>query len=389
MPPETPKKIFLIAGEPSGDAHGARLVRELKRLNPRTQFYGQGGVQLKEIGTEVKTDLIQISSLGFTDVLANYLSYRKIFHSTLAWVAELKPDLIILVDFPGFNLRFAKEINRKHPVLYYISPQIWAWGKRRIHTIKKFVERLIVFFPFEKELYDKNGVPCNYVGHPLTDEIGAIPEPGKKIDFSRPVIGILPGSRRKEVGRILPPLLEASRRLSSKYPGVKFILSECENIEKTFYEKLLRAFPGKLNLEISRGNSNQVIQSSDILAVASGTATLETALHGKPFILVYKAAWLTYLLGRLLIRIPFLGIANVLAGRRIVPELIQFQLTPQKIFEEWTRLIESESARQDQIESFRDIRKKLTVGNSAELAAWDIIQMMNAQATIACVSKNT
>lgn len=379
------KKIFVIAGEASGDSHGARLVAELKKINPSLEFYGLGGEKMLAAGVQVNTDLTRISALGLTDVLLNYFKYREIFYAALERVRQIKPDLIILIDYPGFNLRFAKKIARNIPIIYYISPQIWAWGRRRISVIRKFVDKLIVFFPFEKEMYDQARIPCTYVGHPLTDEIPEM----VSITGSVKTLGLLPGSREKEVKRILPVLLEGAYLIYKKFTGINFLLSESSNIRESVYEEILTPFKDKLNIKILRGKPYEVIQDSDLLIVTSGTATLETALHGKPHILVYKAAWLTYFLGRMLIRVSFLGIVNVLSGKRIVPELIQTELTGKNVFKEATSLIESTADREKQICAFRDIRKQLSVGNSAGLSAKEIANFLQTQATASASSKNT
>jgi len=381
----TQKKIYIIAGEASGDSHGAHLVQEIYKLDHSVKFYGLGGSKMKEAGVDVSHDLTRISALGLTDVLINYFKYRKIFYAALKEAERLQPDLIILIDSPAFNLRFSKKINRKFPVLYYISPQIWAWGGRRIHTIKKFISKLLVFFPFEKALYDRAGVPCTFVGHPLTDEIKQPPQ--KLSTSSKLLIGLMPGSRIKEVKRILPVLLESAAHISRKYPEISFILSESSNIQESIYDQYLSHYQHLSNLKVQRGRPYEVIKTSDFLIVTSGTATLETALHEKPLILVYKTAWLTYFLGRILIKINFLGIANVLAGKGVSPELIQADFTVNNVCREAEKLIQSEVLRMDQIVEFKKIREILAVGNSASLAAREALQTLTNYATATASSK--
>ncbi|MBI4397987.1 MAG: lipid-A-disaccharide synthase, partial [Candidatus Omnitrophica bacterium] len=318
-----PKKIYIIAGEASGDAHAAHLAGAIKKQNPAVEFYGLGGGLMKAEGIRIAYDLTQISSLGLSDVLLNYFKYRKIFYSALKEIEKIKPDAVLLVDFPGFNIRLAKKINRRFPIVYYISPQIWAWGGRRIGVLKKFVRQMIVFFPFEEALYKKAGIPCAFIGHPLTEQI---PEPSCSITkpSSAPMtIGLLPGSRLKEVKRILPVLLNAAEEIFKKFPGTSFLLSESATVPSSVYNTLIGSHPLRASLRRLRGEPYRAIQESDVLVVTSGTATLETALHEKPHILVYRTAHLTYWLGRLLIRIPFLGIVNVLSGKPVSPELIQ------------------------------------------------------------------
>lgn len=389
-----PSKIFLIAGEASGDAHGARLVRALKSESPAMEFHGLGGSQMMRSGVRILTDLTRISAVGLTDVLNHYFTFRKIFYEALRQVRELKPDAVILIDFPGFNLRFAKKLNRSVPVLYYISPQIWAWGGRRIRTIKKFVDKLLVFFPFEKELYDSAGIESVYIGHPLVDEIKGPPSLDEIASLRKeffvagePVLGLLPGSREKEVKRILPLLLQGALLLSKKYPQVEFLLAESNTIQESIYHDLIAPYRNSLKIRVVRGRSYDVIKASDGLAVASGTATLETALHGKPFFLVYKAAWLSYFLARMLIRIPYLGIVNVLANRKLVPELIQWHMTPNNVMREMDRMLKEGSGRDELLGAFLELRKKLSAGNAVQLAAKELIRLLPAQTPTTVSSK--
>ncbi|MFA7002168.1 MAG: lipid-A-disaccharide synthase, partial [Candidatus Omnitrophota bacterium] len=241
------KTIFILAGEASGDNHGAHLVRELKALHPDLEFTGLGGPRMASAGVRLLHDMTRLSVLGLGDVLRKYFEYRKIFYSALDEARRLKPDAVILIDSPAFNLRFAKKIRRAFPVFYYISPQIWAWGGRRIHTIRRTVSRMLVILPFEEELYRKGRVPCTFVGHPLLDQV----RPSKPrealrrelgLEASERAIGLLSGSRETEVLRILPPMLETARRMRALCREAVFYVSLAPNVNPGVYAKILKPY---------------------------------------------------------------------------------------------------------------------------------------------------
>ncbi len=380
------KKIYIIAGEPSGDLHGRKLIEEIKQSKPNVQFYGLGGPQMKSVGVQLDYDMTQISAVGFTDVLKNYLKFRKIFYMALDRVKEIKPDLIILIDFPGFNLRFAKKIRLQFPMIYYITPQLWAWGKRRIYILKKYIKKLLVIFPFEKDFYAEHQIPASYVGHPLVDEIKGGPSKSEiivirqKLSLSPdiPTIGILPGSREKEVKRILPILLKSAQKMTQKESNIQFILSKTSSIQNNVYDSILKDVQGKINIHAYTDQHHNIIKASNILAVCSGTATFETALHDKPFFLVYKTSLLTYLIGRALVKIPYLGIVNILSKKPVNPELIQGNLTAEKATRIMSELLYSSEKREAQIKEFFKIREKLKRGNAAQLAANQIIKFLDS-----------
>jgi len=390
------KKIYFVAGELSGDTHGAKLIEEIKAKNSDIEYFGLGGPKMNSLSSHIRTDLTKISALGFTDVLKNYFSYRKIFYSAIREIKSTKPDLIILIDFPGFNLRLSKKLNNFSPIFYYITPQLWAWGKRRIYILKKFVKQLFVLFPFEKTFYEEYNIPVTYVGHPMTDKI-KLPIPQEEIKeikdkyslSDNPIIGILPGSREKEVKRILPPLLEGAQLLKQEIPNAQFILSQTSHIKKELYDHILNKHGLGLNIHFLKDQHYDVIKASDVLAVCSGTATFETALHEKPFFLVYKTSFLTYLIGRILIQIPFLGIVNILSKKKVISELIQYDCTAEKIKTEMALLISDEVLKKEQIKSFAQIRDELSLGDSAKRIAEDTTNFLLNQTKTPDLSKNT
>lgn len=316
--PISKKKLFIIAGEASGDKHAAEAVSILKTRHPDWEFYGLGGLHMQKAGVNISENLVDISVMGFGDVLRQYFKFRKIFYQALASVKTIQPDLIVLVDYPGFNLRFAKILKRQFPICYYISPQIWAWGGRRIHLIRKIITRMLVLFPFEEKLYRKAGVPADFVGHPMTTQVKAsASRENLREEWGEPrrLIAILPGSRRREVTRILPAMLKACRLLKKEFPDLAFLLAEVGYLGPEVYSEILANYPD-LNIQRTVDRSYDAVSAADFSIVTSGTATLETTLLKAPYVLVYKTAWSTYLLGRMLIQIKYIGLANILLDKK-------------------------------------------------------------------------
>ncbi|MBI3306499.1 MAG: lipid-A-disaccharide synthase [Candidatus Omnitrophica bacterium] len=356
-------KIFFIACEASGDTHGAHLIEQLRLLDPEIQITGLGGPRMKRSGMPLLKDMTNLSALGLGDVLRQYFVYRRIFYGALEEVRKFKPDVIVVIDSPAFNLRFAKKIYKEFPVIYYISPQIWAWGGRRIHTIKRTISKMLCILPFEEEIYEKAGVPCEFVGHPLLDEIPAASENRAglrkewKIPEYRLAIGLLPGSREKEVKRILPVMLKSAALLKNEFPEACFFIMRSPNVSRKIYDSLLIQYPG-LDIRF-QDYSHSLVASLDFALVTSGTATLETTLLGVPFFLLYKTGWTTYFLGRQLVRVKFLGLTNLLAGKNVVPEFIQRDANPKAIAQKAIKLLSDQQAMDNMREELLEIREKL------------------------------
>jgi len=337
------KKVLIIAGEASGDLHGAGLIRELKKINPEIEYFGVGGVKLKEEGVNLLYNLEKLAFMGFYEVLKNLGFIRELKKKLLYFIEQSKPDLVILIDYPGFNLRFAREVKkRKIPILYYISPQIWAWGKKRVKIIKKSVDKMLVFFPFEEKLYQKTGVKVNFIGHPLLDLVqpalskqdfrSGLPIKEKEI-----LIGLLPGSRWQEIENILPVMLRSCLILRERLENLQIAIALAPTIDK----QKVNSFLKKLNCEVLllEESTYDLMSHADLLLATSGTATLESAISCTPLIILYKTSLLTYLLARFLVEIPYIGMVNILAGEKIVPEFIQSQAKPEKIAAEMEKIL--------------------------------------------------
>lgn len=377
-----PYKLYIVACEASGDTHASHLITELKKQNPDLQLRGTGGPAMVQAGVAIDYDMTTISSLGLGDVLRQYGTYRKIFNDTIKHINDWKPDAVIVLDSPAFNLRLAKKISHAYPVIYYISPQIWAWGMRRIHVIKKHIAKMLCILPFEVDMYNKAGVESTFVGHPLLDHIpeyhGQEKEPFRK-ELGAPqntlAIGLLAGSREKEVKRIFPIMLESAKKLSERMPSIRFYYSKSKNIRQEIYDECLKGFEG-LPLEQARTDHHVLIKASDFCLVTSGTATLETTLIGTPFFLLYKASLSTYLMGRLLIKVKFLGLANLLVNKPIIPEFIQQNASPKTIAHEAEVLLNNRTIYEKMQRDFHEVREKLGSAGASKRTAEAVLEFL-------------
>jgi lipid-A-disaccharide synthase len=370
---------MLVVGEASGDIHGADLVRALSDKNPSLRFFGVGGEQLKQTNFEVLFDVSKLAGMGLTELagsLRNILRARATLRRALR---ERRPDLLILIDFPEFNLRlakFAKE--RKIPVLYYISPQIWAWRPGRLRQIAKWVDHMAVVFPFEVPLYQKQGVKVSFVGHPLLDIVHCV---GSReamlgqlaLDAGKRTIAILPGSRQGEVSYHLPVLLDAAFRLSQS-ADVQFLLIRASTVERRGLESILERVP--LKIPVVGDKRYEAVNACDLAWTASGTATVETALLLKPMIIVYRLSWLTYALARMLVKTQHVGMVNIIAGEPVVPELIQGNFTADGILKETRNLLDNRELRDRIASKLVALREKLGTPGAAHRVANIAISMI-------------
>lgn len=372
------QKIMMLAGEPSGDLHGSLLAIELKKVSPEIQLFGIGGEKMKAAGVNILFDIKDLAIIGLFDVIKNIFRLKRIQNILLDKVKQEKPDLIILIDYPDFNLRFAQKINNSTPVIYYISPQVWAWRKGRIKLIKKYVKKIYVIFKFEEELYRKEGVPVEFIGHPLLDIVK--PHLTKK-DFLKQlrlkttdkIIALLPGSRVRLVKTLLPIMLAASRLIYKKLPQVQFLISKSPSINIKIYEKILNKFD--LPVSLVEHKTYEIINSSDAVLAVSGTSTLETAILGKPMLIIYKLPFLEYHLARPLLRLKNIGLVNIVAGEEIVPEFIQFKARPKKIAETAIEIL-TDKARYESIKTKLSLVKNSLFPDAAsKRAAASILNM--------------
>jgi lipid-A-disaccharide synthase len=371
--PKKNKTIMIVAGEASGDMHGANLVREMLRIDPALNFYGIGGKKLREEGVKLLANASDMAVVGLTEVISKLGSILKIMGMMKRSLDERRPDLVILIDYPDFNLPLANAAKKRGiKIFYYISPQVWAWRKGRIGQIKKTVDKMAVILPFEVDTYGQEGFTVNYVGHPLLDMVKlnySKQESRKKFGLAenKITIGILPGSRLSEVGKLMPELLRASEILAQKMPEVQFVLPLADTLEEKIITKIISGF--NVKVKIISGNTYDVISCADLALVASGTATLETALLGIPMVIVYKISLLSYLIGRLIVDVKNIGLVNIIAGKTIVPELIQGDACGKRIAVEALAILTNEEKKQEMIKELMAIRARLGEPGAAIRAA--------------------
>ena len=329
------KKILIIAGEASGDMHGANLVREARKLDPSLMFSGVGSRRMREAGVRMLADAAEISVVGATEVLTHIRAIYGVYSKLKAFLRSERPSLLILIDFPDFNIMLGKAAKKLGiPVLYYISPQVWAWRKGRIKKIAALVKALIVVLPFEVELYRKAGVDVRFVGHPLVDVVRSdyTQEEARRqlgLDPRRRTVALLPGSRKKELTNLLPDMLAAAALLASKFADLQFVLPVAPTLDVEF----VRGYVNRTSVpvRIVDGRVYDALRASDAAMVASGTATLETGLMEVPMVIVYRVSALSFAIGSLIIDVKDVGLVNIVAGKRVAPELVQHEATPENM----------------------------------------------------------
>ncbi len=327
------RSLMVIAGEVSGDNLAAGLVRALRKRDPALSFYGIGGQALRAEGVDILQDNAAMAVMGFTEVVVRLVFFRRVFLRMAKIAATRRPAAVILVDYPGFNLRFAGRMRELGiPVIYYVCPQVWAWNRQRIPKMARSVNRLLTIFPFEKELLKDSGMKIDFVGHPLVApaRLERHSPPAPLPWTGSPRLALLPGSRRHEIDRLLPVMLEAAALLERYFSSLSCLVAcPTETAARDMEERISRHRGKKPSRIIAIGGmTREVIKQADAAAVASGTATVETALMRCPMVVVYRTAWITYALARLLVKVPFIGMVNLIAGRAVCPELVQHALTP-------------------------------------------------------------
>ena len=376
---------MIIAGEASGDHHGAKLVSALKQKDPGLFVVGIGGQAMRNAGMKVVVDVSELAVVGITEILTNLRSLLKAMVAARRLLKILNPELLILIDFPGFNLPVAATAKKLGiPVLYYISPQIWAWRSGRVKKIGRRVDHMAVILPFEKAFYDKHGIPVSFVGHPLmegniiqADERRLLP-----LTPENAVVGLFPGSREREITRLLPEMLKAAYLLEQRKPGLRFVLSVAPTIDRRLIDQLVnRFYPGDA-LDMSPGPVETIFDQCACIMAASGTVTLEAAIAGVPMVIVYRVSPLSYLLGRMLVRsIKHFGLVNLIAGREVVPELLQEQASAKQISEKVLTFLTDDTRRVGVTEELMKVRQTLGGAGASQQVAKIAVNLLGSDNT--------
>ena len=361
-------QFLMVAGEASGDMYGADVARGLFRKFPGCQIYGLGGQRMRDAGVQLEGDIRKTAVIGPFEVISSLGSLYRVFRKLAERVEAQAPTAAILIDFPDFNLRLAKRVRDAGvPVIYYISPQVWAWRQGRIHQISRVVNKMLVIFPFEEEMYRKAGVDVEFVGHPLVDAVHATKTKDEfcatyRLDARRPIVALLPGSRPKEIRYILPPLCEAAAMIRQTKPDTQFVLPMASNLDKSLFDSMIQSQP----ITIVKNDTYNAIRYARAAIVASGTATLETALLGTPEIVVYRISQASWLVGKMLLKVRFYGIVNIILGEEVVPELFQERMTPDQVCKLTLRLMDDVWVQSRIRGKYEQLRRQLGAGNVAE-----------------------
>lgn len=364
---------MIIAGEASGDLHGSALITELMKLDSSIQIFGIGGNKMIKQGMNTLYHINDMAFLGFSEIIKHLPFIRKVKKKLLNFAEKEKIKTVVLIDYPGFNLSIAKSFNKKGiKNIYYISPQIWAWGNKRIKKIKKLISKMIVLFPFEKEMYEQNNIDVEFVGHPLVKKISNYNFLSKEelitkysLDTTKEILLLLPGSRKQELEKIFPASIEAAEKLSEKF-NLQTVIAGAENIDESYFNR----YKNRFNFKVIKGDTYSLLKNAKFAIVKSGTSTLEAGIIGTPFIVVYATSFLTYKIGKKLVKINNIALANIVAGKTIVEELIQDDVNPDTIYERSMKIINDEKKYNSLKKNLTVIKNKLkTEGNPSKKAA--------------------
>ena len=370
-------KYYIIAGEASGDLHGANLIVSLKKKDPRAKIRAWGGNLMKKQGATLVKHYRDLAFMGFVEVLLHLRTIFRNLRFCKRDIMRFKPDAIILIDYPGFNMKIAK-FAHKHgiKVYYYISPQVWAWKKRRVHTIKEVVDKMLVILPFEKDFYDEYRVDAHFVGHPLLDELSKVRYINKnnfvrqnKLNSKKEIIALLPGSRKQEVGRMLEVML----KVVGKFPEYQFVVGCAPSLPEEYYKSLI----GNANVQLVFNKTYQLLQVASAALVTSGTATLETALFYVPEVVCYKGNKISYLIAKNLIKVKYISLVNLIMDKPVVKELIQNDLTPENVEAELKLLLTNHKVQRQLLDDYEDLRYKLGNAGASNNAATVIFDDLN------------
>ncbi len=375
---------MIVAGERSGDIYGAGLAEALRTRLDGVEIFGCGGDAMRRAGVDTVIDTHDVAIHGITEVVEGLPRVYRAFHKLLAEVDRRKPQLAVLIDFPDFNLRLAKKLKQRGiPVVYFVSPQVWAWRKGRVQTLKRRIAKMIVIFDFEEEIYEQAGVPVEYVGHPLVDIVR--PRSTREefyrqsnLDLATPTIALLPGSRQKEVAANLPALLNAAQSLAQKRK-LQFVIPVAPTIDTRSIESVLtRVVDERVIVRTALNATYDALTYSDVAVVTSGTATLEAAMCERPMVVVYRVSGLTWLVGKMLVKVPHFSIVNILSKRELVPELMQEDFTADNVAAQVEYLLDHPEAREAMIQGFRALKPRLGSGGAIGRAADVVVEVLRA-----------
>ena len=358
------KKIFIIAGEPSGDLHGANLVKALLDKNPNLTIHGWGGELMQEQGVEVVMHYKKLAFMGFVEVIANLRTILKNFDICKKQIKAFNPEAVIFIDYPGFNLRMAKFVKKLGiKTFYYISPQIWAWKQNRVYTIKKYIDEVYSIMPFEKDFYKKFDVDVNFVGHPLIDAINNLShsEELPELKNAKPILAILPGSRKQEISKMLPVMLKSAKN----FPSHQVVIAGAPSIDQDYYDLFLAKYP---DYPLIFGKTYSILHKAHTAMVTSGTATLETALFNIPQVVCYKGGAISIAIARVLIKVKFISLVNLIMDKEVVKELIQDEMNEKQLTQEIKKIISGEG-REQMLHQYQILIEKLGGGGASEITA--------------------
>jgi lipid-A-disaccharide synthase len=366
-------RVMIVAGEASGDLHGSNLIREARAIEPDLRFFGICGPRMRAAGAEALVDSSEMAVVGLVEILSHFGTIRRAWQALARILRRNPPDLLILIDYPDFNLLLARVAKRAGvPVLYYISPQVWAWRAGRVHTIARLVDHMAVVFPFEVPFYQRAGVPVTFVGHPLADTVSSslsVGDARSSLGLAPEclTVGLFPGSRHSEISRLLPVILDTARLLQAQYPQIQFALPLSPTLSMEDIQPFLAA--AGVTVTVCQGNIYDVMRACDAVVSVSGTVTLELALMEVPMVIIYRVAPLTYHVGKRLIRVDHVGLCNIVLGERAVPELLQAEAEPRRIAAEIARLLDDGDYARKMRERLSQVRIKLgSGGGSARVA---------------------
>jgi len=385
--PSPVSQVMIVAGERSGDIYGAGLAQALQARLPGLEVFGCGGEAMRQAAVDTVVDSHQIAIAGITEVVSGIPRVYRAFHQLLDEVDRRQPQLAILIDFPDFNLRMAWQLKKRRiPVVYFVSPQVWAWRKRRVRKLKERIAKMIVIFDFEEEIYKRAGVPVEYVGHPLVDMVR--PHLTREeffakvgLDASVQTVALLPGSRPKEVSTNLPVMLDAATRLTLNRK-LQFVVAVAPTIDSRWLETtLLECYVGRATVRTAVHATYDALQHSEVAVVASGTATLEAALRERPMVVVYRVSALTWLVGKLLVNVPYYSMVNILAKKELVPELMQHDFNAPNVAARVEYLLDHPEAREEMIRGYQALKPRLGQGGAIERAADAMVGVLQSSQT--------